>query len=75
MESFLNPLKRERIRRKTYKTREEARPNIFDYIEFFYNLQRKHVSNGIPWLWSYNNDCPNMGIGGITPAQKLKMAA
>ena len=27
------------------------------------------------WLWTYNNDCPNRGIGGITPAQKLKMAA
>ena len=27
------------------------------------------------WLWTYNNDRPNMGIGGITPAQKLKMAA
>ena len=27
------------------------------------------------WLWIYNNDRPNMGIGGITPAQKLKMAA
>ena len=27
------------------------------------------------WLWTYNNDCPNLGIGGITPAQKLKMAA
>jgi putative transposase len=27
------------------------------------------------WLWSYNNDRPNMGIKGITPAQKLKMAA
>lgn len=27
------------------------------------------------WLWAYNNDRPNMGIGGITPAQKLKMAA
>ena len=24
------------------------------------------------WLWTYNNDRPNMGIGGITPAQKLK---
>lgn len=29
----------------------------------------------IQWLWTYNNDRPNMGIGGITPAQKLKMAA
>ena len=26
-------------------------------------------------LWTYNNDRPNMGIGGITPVQKLKMAA
>jgi putative transposase len=27
------------------------------------------------WLWTYNNERPNMGIGGITPAQKLRMAA
>ena len=27
------------------------------------------------WLWTYNNERPNMGIGGITPAQKLKLAA
>ncbi len=27
------------------------------------------------WLWTYNNDRPNMSIGGITPAMKLKMAA
>jgi len=27
------------------------------------------------WLWTYNNERPNMGICGITPAQKLKMAA
>jgi putative transposase len=27
------------------------------------------------WLWTDNNDRPNMGIGGITPAQKLKWAA
>ena len=23
------------------------------------------------WLWTYNNDRPNMGIGGITPVAKL----
>jgi transposase InsO family protein len=28
-----------------------------------------------PWLWTYNNGRPNMGAGGITPIQKLKMAA
>jgi len=27
------------------------------------------------WLWTYNNDRSNMGIGGVTPAMKLKMAA
>ena len=27
------------------------------------------------WLWTYNNDHPNMGFGGIKPAQKLKLAA
>ena len=27
------------------------------------------------WLWRYNNERPNMGIGGITPAMKLELAA
>ena len=27
------------------------------------------------WLWTYNNERPNMGIGGITPAMKRKLAA
>ena len=36
-ESFLNLLKRERIRRRTYRTREEARKDVFDHIEMFYN--------------------------------------
>jgi putative transposase len=46
-ESFFNLLKRERIRRKTYKTREEARREVFDYIEMFYNPQRKNARNGM----------------------------
>ena len=47
MESFFNLLKRERIRRQKYKIREEARRDIFGYIEFFYNPQRKYVRNGM----------------------------
>ena len=31
--------------------------------------------HAIQWLWTYNYDRPNMGIGGITLAEKLKMAA
>jgi putative transposase len=27
------------------------------------------------WLWTYNNQRPNMAIGGVTPAMKLKTAA
>lgn len=46
-ESLFNLLKRERIRRKTYKTREDARSDVFDYIEMFYNPKRKHVRNGM----------------------------
>jgi len=46
-ESFFNLLKRERIRRRTYKTREEARQDVFDYIEMFYNPTRKHARNGM----------------------------
>ena len=45
-ESFFNLLKRERIRRKTYRTRDEARQDVFDYIEMFYNPKRRHSSNG-----------------------------
>ncbi len=45
-ESFFQLLKRERIRRKTYATRNEARPDVFDYIEMFYNPKCRHgVSN------------------------------
>lgn len=46
-ESFFNLLKRERIRRRTYKPRAEARQDAFDYIEMFYNPKRKHVRNGM----------------------------
>ena len=46
-ESFFNLLKRERIRPRTYKTREDARSDVFDYIEMFYNPKRKHARNGM----------------------------
>jgi len=46
-ESFFNLLKRERIRRTTYRTRGDARQDVFDYIEMFYNPKRKHANNGM----------------------------
>jgi putative transposase len=35
-------LKRERIKRKIYPTRQHARADIFDYIEMFYHTKRRH---------------------------------
>ena len=46
-ESFFNLLKRERIRKKVYKNREDARQDVFEYIEMFYNPKRKHARNGM----------------------------
>ena len=46
-ESFFQLLKRERIRRRTYLTRDDARRDVFDYIEMFYNPKRKHTNNGM----------------------------
>ncbi len=42
VESFFASLKRERIRRRKYRTRDQARTDVFDYIERFYNRQRRH---------------------------------
>jgi putative transposase len=42
MESFFGSLKKERVRRKCYRTRVEARSDLFEYIEVFYNRKRRH---------------------------------
>jgi putative transposase len=42
VESFFSTLKRERVKRRQYRTRDEARADIFDYIERFYNRERRH---------------------------------
>ncbi len=45
MESFFQLLKRERIKRRIYSNHDEARADIFQYIEMFYNPKRRHSSN------------------------------
>lgn len=42
MESFYHTLKTEHVHHYHYKTREEAKRSIFEYIEVFYNRQRRH---------------------------------
>ena len=46
MESFFSSLKIERIARKTYRTRNQAKAEVFDYIERFYNSTRRHSTLG-----------------------------
>ena len=41
-ESFFSNLKSEQIKKRIYNTREEARSEVFDYIEGFYNRVRRH---------------------------------
>ena len=42
VESSFGLLKRERVNRVRYRTRDEARADVFDYIEVFYNRKRRH---------------------------------
>jgi len=46
MESFFSSLKTERTARKVYRTRAQAKADVFDYIERFYNLKRRHSTLG-----------------------------
>jgi putative transposase len=43
--------------------------------QYIWNTLEEVRNHATKWLWSYNNQRPNMGIGGITPAMKLKLAA
>ncbi|SCW93155.1 putative transposase [Klebsiella quasipneumoniae] len=54
-ESFFQLLKLERIKKKIYGTREEARSDIFDYIEMFYNSKRRHGSSNQMSPTEYEN--------------------
>ena len=46
VESFFSTLKREQVHHYTYRTRDQARADIFSYIESFYNRRRIHSALG-----------------------------
>ena len=46
MESFFGTLKTEWVHERRYRTRQEARLSIFEYVEMFYNRIRRHSSLG-----------------------------
>ena len=64
-ESFFHLLKRERIRRRTYATRDSARQDVFDYIEMFYNPTRKHTNNGMLSPVDYEIQQKKMNEAGV----------
>jgi putative transposase len=45
-ESFFASLEKERLRRRTYATHEQARSSVFQYVEEFYNRRRLHSTLG-----------------------------
>lgn len=46
MESFFSSLKTERRARTTYRTRNQAKADVFDYVERFHNPRRRHPTLG-----------------------------
>jgi len=57
MESFFHSLKVELVHHDDYRTRNEARSAIFDYIEIFYNRQRKHSTIGYLSPMAFEEGC------------------
>ncbi len=45
MEAFWGKMKYEWLYEQRFRTREEARAAVFEYVEIFYNRQRLHESN------------------------------
>jgi putative transposase len=52
-ESFFGSLKDECVHRTSYQSREEARQSLFEYLEVFYNRQRRHSSLGYLSPWAF----------------------
>jgi putative transposase len=55
MESFFASLKKELVHHEDYQTREEAKASIFEYIEVFYNRQRRHSTLGFKTPTEYES--------------------
>ncbi len=48
----------------------------YDWLaQFLFDSVEEVQEYATRWLWTYNHERPNMGLGGITPIQKLAMVA
>ena len=55
-ESFFHTLKSELVHHEDFETREEAEQAIFEYIEIYYNRQRKRSNNGYLALLKFEDE-------------------
>jgi putative transposase len=55
MESFFSSLNIERVNRRMYATRDEAKADVFDYVERFYNPRLRHSTLGYMSPVEYEN--------------------
>ena len=60
-ESFFSSLKKKRVRDRVYGSHEEARSDLFNYIEMFYNRQRRHehLDGLAPMMFEAANSKPS----------------
>ncbi len=72
MENIFSSLKIERTANKTYRTRDEARADVFDYIERFYNAKCRHSTIGYLSLWSSNDRLDSLNCGSSKPGAGQK---
>jgi len=61
VESFFSGVKKEKIRRHIFRTREKAKADIFDYIEVIYNRARRHQHLGNISPKAYEQQALNVG--------------
>lgn len=66
-ESFFNSLKNERVYTTRYRTHQEDKADLFEYIEVFYNRSRRHSSLGLI--------SPRQFLQNWIKAQQMKVAA
>lgn len=64
-ESFFHLLKRERIGRRTYTTRDAERQDVFNYIEMFYNPTRKEINHGMLSPVDYKTEQKKVNEAGV----------
>ena len=68
MESFSSSLKTERTARKVYRTRDDAKADVFDYIKRFYNPKRRHSALGYLRPHEFENK-----VGAENPACEFSL--